>query len=130
MTDTGSSTDTGSMTDTTPGPTLSELISSMTQPCYDLCLLGSGCDEPDFADLGACEDSCDSDSGYILGNATDDEAGRACVSALLAVDECVSNLNCADFATWWATFEGTYPCSAEETAVDAACDGQRWYDEF
>ena len=109
---------------------LSELISALTQPCYDICLLGSGCSESDFSDLGVCEDDCDSEAGYILGNAADDDATRTCLAALLATEQCVVALDCGDFATWYNTFEGTYPCSAEDAAEEAACAELQWYQDF
>lgn len=133
--DTSTGSDTSSGSDTSMGEDasavpLSDMISALTQPCYDICLLATGCGEPDFADLGECEDTCDSDTGYILGNAQDDAATRACLSAYLATEQCVLALNCDDFATWYATDSGTYPCSDEDRAEETACTGVRWYDEF
>ena len=52
-TDTGTTpTDTGTTPTDSGGTdqTVSDILSTMTQPCYDICLLGSGCNEPDFED--------------------------------------------------------------------------------
>ncbi len=134
-TDTAVAADVATGTDTSTEPdaavvALSDLISALTQPCYDVCLLGAGCGEPDFSDLGECEEECDSDAGFILGNAADEDATRACLAAVLTTSECIVALDCSDFATWYATFDGTYPCSAEETAEEAACAGIAWYEDF
>ncbi|MFT6398190.1 MAG: hypothetical protein ACJAYU_002946 [Bradymonadia bacterium] len=128
-TDASSGSDTGSEADASEVP-LSDMISALTQPCYDFCLLGNGCDVADFPELGECEEYCDSDAGYILGNAQDDQANRDCLAAMLTSEACLVALDCDDLADWWAEDSGIYPCSAEDNAEEAACTGLTWYDEF
>ena len=122
--------DTGGSDDAGSERSVATIVSEYTGACYDLCLLGSGCNEDGFEDLGLCEDDCDSDSGYFVGNAPDDAAGRACMEAILATDTCIAALDCDDFSIYWNTDSGDYPCAAEDASEDAACVGLDFYDNF
>lgn len=136
-TDTGTTdagtTDTGAVdvaTEDTSVAPLSELVASLTQPCYDSCLLGSGCSIEDWPELGDCEDECDIDTGYILGNAADAAADRACIEAMVQVEEWIGALNCTDLDTWSQSDSGTYPCSTADVAEARAWTGIGWYENL
>jgi hypothetical protein len=97
-----------------------DLIQAFSNECLESCTQLAACDNETFP-LGECEGDCGATTGEIVSEVPDDEAGIACITALVAQEACIGGLTCDEVDEWYNETTESYPCLSEETAVTVAC---------